>query len=234
MGEIYAGTSGWAYGSWKPDFYPAKLAAAGFLNHYAGRLNSVEVNYTFRQIASEELLLRWAEATPDDFLFAVKAHQRITHIKRLRDSAELTAEFLASLEPLRKAKKLGPVLFQLPPNFKCDVARLREFVTALPRGTRAAFEFRHESWFSEEVYATLREAGAALCLAESDELETPEVVTADFHYLRLRKESYSAKTVETRVRRLARSGDVFVYFKHEQTPEGALSAEALLHRVRKK
>ena len=233
MGEIYTGTSGWAYGSWKPDFYPAKLSAAQFLNHYASRLNSVEVNYTFRQIASEELLLRWAEATPADFRFAVKAHQRITHIKRLRDPAETTAEFLASLEPLRKAKKLGPVLFQLPPNFKCDVARLREFLAAVPSWVRATFEFRHESWFSEEVYAALRKAGAALCLAESEELKTPEVVTADFHYLRLRKQRYSRKAVAQRVRKLARSGDVFVYFKHEETPEGALHAEALLRQVRK-
>jgi uncharacterized protein YecE (DUF72 family) len=233
MGEIYTGTSGWAYGSWKPDFYPAKLSAAQFLNHYASRLNSVEVNYTFRQIASEELLLRWAEATPADFRFAVKAHQRITHIKRLHDPAETTAEFLASLEPLRKAKQLGPVLFQLPPNFKCDVARLREFLAAVPSWVRATFEFRHESWFSEEVYAELRKAGAALCLAESEELKTPEVVTTDFHYLRLRKERYSRKAVAERVRKLARSGDVFVYFKHEETPEGALHAEALLRQVRK-
>src|SRR5271155_127361 len=234
MGEIYAGTSGWAYGSWKPDFYPAKLGAAKFLNHYAGRLNSVEVNYTFRRIASEELLLRWAEATPADFRFAVKAHQRITHIKRLRDAGEATADFLASLEPLRKAKKLGPVLFQLPPNFKCDVGRLREFLAGLRPWVRAAFEFRHESWFSDDVYSTLRKGGAALCLAESEELETPEVVTADFHYLRLRKERYSRKPVAERVRRLAPSGDVFVYFKHEKTPEGALHAEALLRQVPKK
>jgi uncharacterized protein YecE (DUF72 family) len=194
----------------------------------------VEVNYTFRQIAGEELLLRWAEATPADFRFAVKAHQRITHIKRLRDVVETTAEFLASLEPMRKAKKLGPVLFQLPPNFKCDVARLREFLAGLPSWVRPAFEFRHESWFSEEAYATLRKGGAALCLAESDELETPEVVTADFHYLRLRKESHSPKAVAERVRRLARSGDVFVYFKHEETPEGAMRAEALLRLMQKK
>jgi uncharacterized protein YecE (DUF72 family) len=234
MGEIYAGTSGWAYASWRPGFYPPKLSAARFLSHYAGRLNSVEVNYTFRQIAGEELLLRWAEATPADFRFAVKAHQRITHIKRLRDVVETTAEFLASLEPMRKAKKLGPVLFQLPPNFKCDVARLREFLAGLPSWVRPAFEFRHESWFSEEAYATLRKGGAALCLAESDELETPEVVTADFHYLRLRKESHSPKAVAERVRRLARSGDVFVYFKHEETPEGAMRAEALLRLMQKK
>jgi uncharacterized protein YecE (DUF72 family) len=234
MRDIYAGTSGWAYGGWKPDFYPAKLSAVQFLNHYASRLNSVEVNYTLRQIPGEELLLRWAEATSADFRFAVKAHQRITHIERLRDVAETAADFLASLEPLRKAKKLGPVLFQLPPNFKCDVARLRDFLAGLPPWVRAAFEFRHESWFSEDVYATLRKGGAALCLAESDELETPEVVTADFHYLRLRKESYSRKPVAERVRRLARSGDVFIYFKHEETPEGALHAEALLGTVQKK
>jgi uncharacterized protein YecE (DUF72 family) len=233
MGDTYAGTSGWAYASWKPEFYPAKLSAARFLSHYAERLNSVEVNSTFRQIAGEESLLRWAEATPGDFRFAVKAHQRITHSKRLRDVAETAAEFLASLEPLRKAKKLGPVLFQLPPNFKCDVARLRDFLAGLPPWVRAAFEFRHESWFSEDVYSTLRKGGAALCLAESEELKTPEVVTADFHYLRLRKERYSRKAVAQRVRRLARSGDVFAYFKHEETPEGALHAEALLRQVRK-
>jgi uncharacterized protein YecE (DUF72 family) len=234
MGEIFAGTSGWAYRSWKPDFYPAKLGAGKFLQHYAGRLNSVEVNYTFRQIASEELLLRWAEATPTDFRFAVKAHQRITHFKRLRDAVETAAEFVASLEPLRKAKKLGPVLFQLPPNFKCDVARLREFLARLPSWVRAAFEFRHESWFGEDVYAALRGAGAALCLADDEKLATPEVVTADFCYLRLRKKRYSRKAVEEKVRRLAGSGDVFVYFKHEENPVGALRAQALLRATEKK
>jgi len=234
MGEIYAGTSGWAYASWRPGFYPAKLGAGKFLEHYAGRLNSVEVNYTFGRRVSEELLQRWAAAVPARFRFAVKAHRRITHSKRLRDAGAITAEFLASLEPLRKAKKLGPVLFQLPPNFKCDVARLREFLAGLPSWVRAAFEFRHESWFGEDVYATLRKGGATLCLAESNELETPEVVTADFHYLRLRKESYSTQAVTQKVRRLARTGDVFVYFKHEETPEGVLRAEALLRLVRKK
>jgi uncharacterized protein YecE (DUF72 family) len=234
MGHIYAGTSGWAYAGWRPEFYPAKLGAGKFLQHYAERLNTVEVNYTFRRIAGEDLLLRWAEATPADFRFAVKAHQRITHFKRLRDAAEVTAEFLASLEPLRKSKKLGPVLFQLPENFKCDAGTLREFLAGLPSGVRAAFEFRHESWFVEEVYAALRKAGVALCLAESEELETPEVVTADFNYLRLRKNRYSTSAVAERVRKLARNGDTFVYFKHEETPEGALRAETLLRLVAEK
>jgi uncharacterized protein YecE (DUF72 family) len=233
MGRIFAGTSGWAYGSWKPDFYPAKLSAARFLNHYAERLNSVEVNYTFGRRVSEDLLQRWAAAVPEHFRFAVKAHRRITHSKRLRDAAAITAEFLASLEPLRTAKKLGPVLFQLPGNFKCDVGRLREFLASLPAEVRATFEFRHESWFTEEVYATLRKAGAALCLAEDEKLTTPEVVTTDFCYLRLRKKRYSRKAVVERLHRLATSRDVFVYFKHEETPEGALRAEALLREVRK-
>jgi uncharacterized protein YecE (DUF72 family) len=234
MGEIYAGTSGWAYTSWRPGFYPAKMGAARFLNHYASRLNSVEVNYTFGHRVSDELLQRWAEAVPEHFRFAVKAHRRLTHSKRLRDAGAVTEEFLASLEPLRQTGKLGPVLFQLPGNFKCDVVRLRQFLAGLPPWVRAAFEFRHESWFSEDVYATLRKGGAALCVAEDEKLATPEVVTADFHYLRLRKKHYSRKAVAERVRRLARSGDVFVYFKHEETPKGALRAEALLRSVRKK
>jgi uncharacterized protein YecE (DUF72 family) len=125
-------------------------------------------------------------------------------------------------------------LFQLPGNFRCDAGRLREFLTGLPSWVRAAFEFRHESWFGEEVYAALRKAGAALCLAEDAELTTPEAVTADFCYLRLRKNRYSRKSVEERVRRLALSGDVFVYFKHDETPVGALRAEALLRAVRRK
>ncbi|MGC2735569.1 MAG: DUF72 domain-containing protein [Candidatus Acidiferrales bacterium] len=233
MRKVYAGTSGWAYASWKPKFYPAKLSADRFLNYYASRLNSVEVNYTFRRIPSADLLQRWADATPKEFRFAMKAPQAITHIKRLRDAAATTKDFLDSLEPLRKMKKLGPVLFQLPPNFKCDVARLREFLAVLPRGLRAAFEFRHESWFVEEVYAALRKAGVALCLAESEDLVTPNIETANFCYLRLRKESYSAKSAAQRVLRLARRGDVFAYFKHEESPEGALNAEAVLAATKK-
>jgi len=234
MGEIYARTSGWAYSSWRPGFYPAKLGAGRFLQHYAERLNSVEVNYTFGRRVSKQLLQRWAAAVPEQFRFAVKAHRRITHSKRLRDAGAATAEFLALLEPLRLLGKLGPVLFQLPGNFKCDVGRLREFLAGLPTGVRAAFEFRHESWFSERVYAALRDGGASLCMAEDEKLETPEVVTADFCYLRLRKKKYSRKTVAERLRRLAGSGDVFVYFKHEETPTGPSRAEALLRLARKK
>jgi uncharacterized protein YecE (DUF72 family) len=231
VGKIYAGTSGWAYPAWKPDFYPAKLASAKFLGYYATRLNSVEVNYTFRRYVTAKLLAGWIAATPADFQFAVKANQAITHVKRLREAGEQTASFLASVDPLREAGKLGPVLFQLPPFLKCDLERLRGFLDALPWGGRAAMEFRHVSWFTDEVYEALRKSNVALCVAESEKIETPDVATADFAYLRLRKTDYSAsarKAVAKRVSSAAQRGDVFVYFKHEDTPEGARCAEELL------
>ena len=228
---LFAGTSGWAYPSWKPDFYPAKLASAKFLGHYASRLNTVEVNYTFRRFPTEKLLRGWIEATPSGFQFAIKANQKITHVARLRNVAEFTGDFLRSLQCLDEEKKLGPVLFQLPPFLKCDVTLLKEFLATLPKALRASFEFRHESWFSEEVYAALREGNAALCNAESEKLETPDVQTADFAYLRLRKPDYTAaerKALQQRVAQLSGKGDVYVYFKHEDTPEGALHAESLV------
>jgi len=177
------------------------------------------------------LLRGWIEATPPDFKFAVKAHQKITHIQRLRDVKDFTSEFVTSLQPLDVEKKLGPVLFQLPPFLKSDVPLLKDFLDGLPRRLRAAFEFRHASWFSEDVYDLLRGANAALCQAESEKLETPDVQTADFAYLRLRKEEYSAaarKALTRQVADLAQRGDAFIYFKHEETAEGAIYAESVL------
>jgi uncharacterized protein YecE (DUF72 family) len=234
---VYAGTSGWAYPSWKPEFYPAKLPSVKFLNHYATRLNTVEVNYTFRRFPTEKLLRGWIEATPPGFKFAIKAHQKITHVARLRNVADFTSDFFHALQSLDTEKKLGPVLFQLPPFLKCDVPLLKDFLAALARNVRTAFEFRHESWFSEEVYGALRGANAALCNAESEKLETPDVQTADFAYLRLRKENYSPKerkALEQRIAQLTAKGDVFLYFKHEDTPEGALHAETVLAATRAK
>ena len=155
----------------------------------------------------------------------------------LRAKPRWTSDFLRALQPLDEEKKLGPVLFQLPPFLKCDVALLKDFLSALPRSLRAAFEFRHVSWFTDEVYAALREANTALCNAESEKLETPDVQTANFAYLRLRKAEYSAKerkALEQRIAPLAQKGDVYVYFKHEDTPEGALHAEGLLAAVQGK
>jgi len=234
MPKIYAGSSGWAYSSWKPDFYPARLASSKFLSYYATRLNSVEVNYTFRRFPTEKLLKGWIDATPSGFKFAIKAHQSITHLKRLRGAQELTAKLLLSLQPLEKAGKLGPVLFQLPPFLKCDIVLLTNFLAGLPRNLRVAFEFRDISWFTDEVFAALRKRNAALCHAESEIIQTPRIQTANFLYLRLRKDAYSAKSIAEYIK--AMEGDdhrqeVFVYFKHEETPEGALRAEALLAAI---
>jgi uncharacterized protein YecE (DUF72 family) len=230
---LFAGTSGWSYPSWKPGFYPAKLAAAKFLQHYSTRLNTVEVNYTFRHYASEKTQQGWCATTSDGFRFSVKAHQRITHIKKLRDAGEDARSFLTGLQPLSEAGKLGCVLFQLPPFLKADAALLRDFLQALPTG-RFSFEFRHASWFADEIFALLKEKGAALCVAESEKFETPDVVTADFCYYRMRKPEYSAqerKHISKRIEEHAAAGrDVLIYFKHEETPEGALIAEELLRQ----
>lgn len=235
MSHLYAGTSGWAYPSWKPQFYPAKLASKKFLEYYATRLNSVELNYTFRRFASEKIITGWIQSTAPGFMFSAKAHQMITHIKRLREAEDFTRQFLASLQPLAEAGKLGTVLFQLPPFLKADPALLRDFLAALPRSMRFTFEFRHSSWFNDQIFALLREANAALCLAESESLKVPDVSTAAFTYFRLRKPSYSAEerkqTAGKVAKLLAANQDVFVYYKHEETPEGAAYAEELLAAV---
>ena len=192
------------------------------------------MNYTFRNIATKELQKSWIAATPAGFTFAVKAHQSITHFKRLRGAAKATKAFFASLKPLQESKKLGPVLFQLPPNLKCDVLLLKNFLTGLPRNVWIAFEFRHESWFNDDVYDLLRRSRVALCRAESDKLITPDVTTTNFSYLRLRKDRYAEKVrkeLAKKARSLARQGDVFVYFKHEDAPDGALHAESLLKAI---
>ncbi|HKT47839.1 MAG TPA: DUF72 domain-containing protein, partial [Candidatus Acidoferrales bacterium] len=152
MGNLYAGTSGWSYPSWKPEFYPEKLAPKKFLNYYATRLNSVELNYTFRRFPTEKLLRGWIEETPGHFKFAVKANQKITHVSRLRNVGDFTMDFVKALQPLDENGRLACVLFQLPPFLKRDASLLQDFLGVLPRTIRAAFEFRHESWFSEDVY----------------------------------------------------------------------------------
>jgi len=231
MPTLHAGTSGFAYPSWKPDFYPAKLAQKNFLSHYATRLNAVEINYTFRHLPSAATLQNWVAATPDGFLFACKAHQRITHILRLKES-DFVEVFFRAIDPLRSARRLGPVLFQLPPNLKCDTGLLAAFLEKLPKDVRCAFEFRNPSWLTEEIYGLLEKHSVSLCLAESEKLEIPRVITANFVYSRLRKPDYSAEEraeIAERVEKLVAEGrDVYVFFKHEDTPAGALYAEELL------
>jgi uncharacterized protein YecE (DUF72 family) len=237
MAQLYVGTSGWAYPTWKPAFYPEKLAQKKFLNYYATRLNAVEVNFTFRQLVKETTVENWMTETPAHFLFTIKAHQVLTHIKRLKATEEFLRRFLSTLEPLERARRLGPLLFQLPPNFKADQAVLSDFLHALPRNVRAGFEFRHASWFDEATWQTLRERNIALCVAETEERDTPDVVTADYAYYRFRKPSYTPderKAMVERIRQqLAEGRDVFAYFKHEETPEGALYAVEVLGEVNK-
>ena len=236
-GRLYAGTSGWTYPSWKPTFYPAKLAAAKFLQHYATRLNTVEVNYTFRHYATEKSQINWLNAVPPEFKFSVKAHQNITHVRRLQNAVELTQGFLQSLQPLTEAGKLGMILFQLPPFLKADAGLLEAFLGAMPKSGRFSFEFRHASWFTDPIFALLQKFNAALCVAESEKLETPDVATADFCYYRLRKGEYSREEREKQAQQLQqhleKNRDVFVYFKHEETPDGAFYAEELLSQYKR-
>src|ERR1700757_4694053 len=180
MAQVFVGTSGWAYPSWKPAFYPQKLAQKKFLNFYATQLNAVEVNFTFRQLVKETTLQNWLADTPPTFRFTIKAHQVITPIKRLKGTEDFVPRLLATIEPLAAVHKLGPVLFQLPPNLKVDQELLRSFLATLPKRLPTSFEFRHASWFAEETYAALRQHNAALCVAETEEMNTPEVATADF------------------------------------------------------
>ncbi len=234
--NLFVGTSGWAYPSWKPGFYPQGTPARSFLAYYASQLTTVEVNYTFRTLPSATQLAGWLASVPPGFRFSFKAPQRLTHFARLRDCQPALDEFLEAIQPAHDAGKLGPILFQLPPNFAANVERLAAFLqlAGLHRhySPALAFEFRHESWFAEPVYEVLRTAGAALCIAESENLVTPDVRTATHRYYRLRcPGGYAPKPLEAlgaKFTSLLKEGEVFVYLKHEDEPTGALNAVALL------
>jgi uncharacterized protein YecE (DUF72 family) len=235
MAHLYAGTSGWAYPSWKPDFYPPKLAQKNFLQFYSTQLNTVEVNFSFRQLLKETTVAKWIAETSANFHFGVKAHQVITHIKRLKQTEDFLPRFLNTLTPLAQAGKMGPVLFQLPPNMKADAGVLEEFLRVVPRGVLGAFEFRHESWFTDNIFDLLKKNNRALCVAETEERVTPDVLTADFAYYRYRKPSYTTderKQMVGRLREHLHEGrNVFAYFKHEETPQGAIYAVEVLKGI---
>ena len=247
---LFAGTSGWAYPTWKPGFYPREVPARKFLEHYAGRLNSVEVNFTFRKAVTSAQLNGWLRATPADFRFSFKTPDSITHVRRLRDCHAVLAEFVASLAPVVDAGKHGAVLLQMPPNFRSaslgkdkrtNFSALADFLASTEQlrsqsQWKFAMEFRDAGWFAEDVYALLRAHGVALCQAESEDLSTPAVRTADFNYARLRSQ-YSVEqlngVLEEQVS-IATQGEAYCYFKHEDAPDGALRAEKLLHAWRQK
>ncbi len=233
MATLYAGTSGYAYPTWKPDFYPADLPATRFLRHYAGRLNCVEINYTFRHMPSEKTVTSWIEATPPGFLFAVKAHQAITHRNRLKDGARGADRALprgSGAAAAGRAARPGAPAVAAQPQARHRSARALPRV--LPPEFRFTFEFRDASWFRDEVYELLGRHGASLCVAESDQLATPDVVTAGFVYYRLRKPPYDQLALARLRRRagelIAGGRDVYLLFKHEDDAGGALEAEQLL------
>jgi uncharacterized protein YecE (DUF72 family) len=227
--KMRAGTSGYSYKEWKGNFYPADLAAADMLAFYAKRFAAVEINNTFFRMPSEKGLLDWAAQVPKGFAFVIKAPRRITHMKKLKDVGADVAYLLKTTAVL--GAKCGPLLFQLPPFFKKNLALLRDFLGLLPPEGRAALEFRHQSWFDDEVYALLREHNVALCLADADdELEIPFVATADWGYLRLRRPEYSDKDLDDWVKRMGEQSwkESFVFFRHEDTGTGPQFASRFL------
>jgi uncharacterized protein YecE (DUF72 family) len=225
---IWIGTSGYTYPEWRGSFYPEKFPAGRMLGYYAERFPTVEINYTFYRTPSARTVAGWAAGTPEAFRFALKAPRRITHERRLKDVADPLGYFLDTARGL--GTRLGPVLFQLPPTFRQDVDRLAGLLALWPADLRAAFEFRHDSWFAPEVYARLRERNAALCVADTEQGTTPAVATADWGYLRLRDLDYTDDRLQAWGRSVrAQDGwrETFIYFKHEESGTGPLLAGRL-------
>jgi uncharacterized protein YecE (DUF72 family) len=235
MEGLHVGTSGWAYKAWKPEFYPEDVPQKKFLKYYASQLNAVEVNYTFRNRLSEKTTASWLEDTPESFRFTLKANQAITHFKRLKDAGESVKRFLDSIAAMHNSGRLGAVLLQLPPNLKGDAERLELFLSEWPRELRSAWEFRHDSWFTEETFEVLKKHKAALCIAETESITTPETVTADFVYFRFRKPSYTPadrRAIAERIQKV-KDKEVYAFFKHEESPESPLHAVDVLKRLNK-
>jgi uncharacterized protein YecE (DUF72 family) len=229
--RVLAGTSGFSYKEWKGSFYPEDLPAARMLAYYSERLPAVEINNTFYRMPRPALLEGWAAEVPPEFRFVLKASQRITHFKRLKEAGDEVAYFFGVAATL--GERLGPALFQLPPNLKKDLPRLEAFLATIPAGRRAAFEFRHASWFEEDVFDALRARGAALCVAEDEELATPLVATADWGYLRLRRQDYGEADVAAWAERVRAQkwAEAYVFFKHEDAGSGPKLAAQLLSRA---
>ncbi len=228
--RIWVGTSGYNYPEWKGSFYPAKFPATKMLSYYAERLDTVEINYTFYRTPNEKILAGWNAETPANFKLTLKAPKRITHIARLKDCNDLLQYFLKTAATL--GPKLGAILFQLPPYFRKDLTVLDAFLSLLPPGTCAAFEFRHASWMDAEVFARLKVHDLALCIADSEKFSTPVEITASYAYFRLRDEGYTPEDLKrwAGVIRAATTAcrEVFVYFKHEEAGKGPQFARILL------
>ncbi len=219
--RLWTGTSGFSYKEWKGSFYPEKLPANRMLEYYSRQLSSVEINNTFYRLPRAEMLEKWASQVPEDFAFVLKASRRITHMARLKDAGD-PLEYLTRTAVGALGDRLGPILFQLPPYLRVDVARLTDFLAIVPEDVRAAFEFRHDSWFVDDVYQALSDHGAALVTADTGEGEAPVVETASFGYARLRRPGYGDADLAGWAATLCRTAwsDVFVFFKHEDQGAG--------------
>lgn len=227
--NLYVGTSGYSYKEWKGIFYPESLPAKQMLRYYGGRFRTVEINNTFYRLPKASTLEGWAGEVPADFKFALKASRRITHIQRLKDTEDLVSYLFEAAGVLKD--RLGPLLFQLPPYLKKDVSRLQGFLELLPDRRRAAFEFRHQSWFDDEVFGLLHAHGVALCIADADDdLDVPFKATGDWGYLRLRRAGYGDTALKTWAKKVREQGwrDVFVFFKHEAEGSGPQLAERFM------
>jgi uncharacterized protein YecE (DUF72 family) len=227
--RVLVGTSGYNYPEWRGTFYPDKFSSDKMLAYYAERFSTVEINYTFYRLPTEKLLAGWAAQTPDGFTFTLKAPRRITHDSKLQRCEELTQTFCRTADTL--GPKLAALLFQLPPTFKKNTDVLREFTEVLPDGTRAAFEFRHPSWFDRDVFDLLRARNLALCVADSEKLSAPVEVTADYGYFRLRDEGYQQPDIERWagvIKGLSALTRAYVYFKHEEQGLGPEFAKRLI------
>jgi uncharacterized protein YecE (DUF72 family) len=225
----WIGTSGFQYPEWKGVFYPEDLSPAKMLPYYAERFATTEINYSFHRIPNGKTIDGWCQATPEHFKFALKAPQKVTHFARLKNCEETINYFYSVAASLER--KLGPVLFQLPPQLKADADLLRSFLALLPASAQSAFEFRHDSWLSEDIFALLHERNVALCIADSEKLATPAIATANYGYLRLRREDYTAEDVSRWARKIVELGsgwsDAYVYFKHEESGTGPRLAQLL-------
>ncbi len=227
--NLYVGTSGYSYKEWKGSFYPEKIPAKEMLSYYAGRLSTVEINATFYRMPQKSMLENWKEQVPPTFRFSLKAPQRVTHFKRLKETEEETKYFFETAEVL--ADQLGVVLFQLPPNMKKDLPRLESFLQQLPASPRAAFEFRHPTWFDDDVLAVLKDRNMALVVSDTDDMPTTHIdKTAEWGYLRLRRVNYSEENLNEWVERINKQqwSETFVFFKHEDEGTGPKLAAQFL------
>lgn len=227
--NLHVGTSGYSYKEWKGSFYPEKLPAKQMLRHYGERFRAVEINSSFYRMPTASVLEAWAADVPADFRFVLKAPQLITHIRRLKDAEEVLSQFLEVSRSL--GQRRGPLLFQLPPNMKKDLARLRDFLAHLPTAPPCAFEFRHASWFDDEVFDLLRARDAALCIAEADDgVDVPFTSTAGWGYVRLRQADYDDDALAAWLDRMRSQGwrDAFVFFRHEDEGKGPRFASRFL------